>query len=112
MTQSIGLIRMIVCVWMFLAVPVSANLLEVKKAVENAQCKKLAVDYANDPRASTIQSIAQLQICLAQTLKVTAAAVKPKDFNIQPPSSSTKKFDTTLPTPPTLPTLPQAIEIP
>ena len=44
------------------------NLFEVKEAVEDALCRKLATDYANDPKAFTVQSIAQLQISLAQTV--------------------------------------------
>ena len=31
-----------------------ANLLEVKKAVEEALCRKLATAYANDPDSSTV----------------------------------------------------------
>lgn len=89
----------------------SANLLEVTKAVEEAQCKKLAADYANDPNSFTVQSIAQLQICLAQTLKATASRAIPRNFDIQAPHPSTSNVDTTLPTPPTPPTPPSSIKI-
>ena len=88
-----------------------ANLLEVKKAVEGAHCRKLATDYANSPNSFTVQSIAQLQICLAQTLKDTAASAIPRNFDIQPPRPSTSSVDTTIPTPPTPPTPPQSIKI-
>ena len=88
-----------------------ANLLEVKKAVEGAHCRKLATDYANGPNSFTVQSIAQLQICLAQTLKDTAASAIPRNFEIQPPRPSTSSVDTTIPTPPTPPTPPQSIKI-
>ncbi|MDX2347737.1 MAG: hypothetical protein QNK38_02680 [Nitrospirota bacterium] len=88
-----------------------ANLLEVKKAVEGAHCRKLATDYANGPNSFTVQSIAQLQICLAQTLKDTAASAIPRNFDIQPPRPSTSSVDTTIPTPPTPPTPPQSIKI-
>ncbi|MGV7227569.1 MAG: hypothetical protein ACQ9IQ_02815 [Nitrospirales bacterium] len=88
-----------------------ANLLEVKKAVEGAHCRKLATDYANGPNSFTVQSIAQLQICLAQTLKDTAASAIPRNFDIQPPRPSTSSVDTTIPTPPTPPTPPQNIKI-
>ncbi len=88
-----------------------ANLLEVKEAVEEALCRKLATDYANGPSSFTVQSIAQLQICLAQTLKNTASPAIPRNFDIQPPRPSTSSVDTTLPTPPTPPTPPQSIKI-
>ncbi len=89
-----------------------ANLLEVKEAVEKAQCRKLATDYANDPSSSTVQAIAQLQICLAQTLKDTASpAIPRKNFDIQSSRPSTSSVDTTLPTPPTPPTPPSSIKI-
>ncbi|MEX0829082.1 MAG: hypothetical protein WD032_02460 [Nitrospirales bacterium] len=89
----------------------SANLLEVKKSVEEAICKKLATDYANDSKSFTVQSIAQLQICLAQSLKDTATTTIPRNFEIQSPRQSTNNVDTTLPTPPTPPTPPSAIKI-
>jgi len=88
-----------------------ANLLEVKKAVEEALCRKLATDYANDPSSFTVQSIAQLQICLAQTLKDTASPAIPRNFDIQTPRPSKSIVDTTLPTPPTPPTPPSSIKI-
>ena len=88
-----------------------ANLLEIKEAVEGALCRKLATDYANGPRSLTVQSIAQLQICLAQTLKDTALPAIPRNFDIQSPRPSTSIVDTTLPTPPTPPTPPQSIKI-
>ena len=88
-----------------------ANLLEVKEAVESALCRKLATDYANGPSSLTVQSIAQLQICLAQTLKDTASPAIPRNFDIQSPRPSTSIVDTTLPTPPTPPTPPQSIKI-
>ncbi len=88
-----------------------ANLFEVKEAVEEALCRKLATDYANAPSSFTVQSIAQLQICLAQTLKATASPAIPRNFDIQSPRPSTSNVDTTLPTPPTPPTPPQSIKI-
>ena len=88
-----------------------ANLLEVKKAVEGALCQKLATDYARGPSSLTVQSIAQLQICLAQTLKDTASPSIPRNFNIQSPHPSTSSVDTKLPTPPTPPTPPKSIKI-
>jgi hypothetical protein len=88
-----------------------ANLLEVKKSVEEAMCKKLATDYANDPRSFAVQSIAQLQICLAQTLKDSASTAIPRNFDIQSPRPSTNNVGTTLPTPPTPPTPPSSINI-
>ena len=96
---------------MVFSVEIFANILEVKKAVEEAHCKKLATAYAKDPQSSTVQSIAQLQICLAQTLKATASPVKPRNLTIQPPSSSTNTVDTTLPKQPTPPTPPSTIKI-
>jgi len=88
-----------------------ANLLEVKDAVEKAHCRKLATNYANDPSSFTVVSIAQLQICLAQTLKATTSPAIPRNFDIQSPSPSTNNVDTALPTPPTPPTPPQSIKI-
>ena len=88
-----------------------ANLLEVKEAIEGALCQKLATDYANDPNSLTVQSIAQLQICLAQTLKDTASPAISRNFDIQSPRPSTSNVDTTLPTPPTPPTPPKSIKI-
>jgi len=88
-----------------------ANLFEVKEALEGALCRKLAMDYANNPGALTVQSIAQLQICLAQTLKNTASPAIARNFHIQTPRPSTSSVDTTIPTPPTPPTPPQAITI-
>jgi hypothetical protein len=88
-----------------------ANLLEVKEAVEDARCRKLATDYANGPSSFTVQSIAQLQICLAQTLKDTASSAIPRNFEIESPRPSTSSVDTTIPTPPTPPTPPQSIKI-
>jgi len=88
-----------------------ANLLEVKKAVEGAHCRKLATDYANGSSSFTVQSIAQLQICLAQTLKDTASPAVPRNFDIQSPRPSTSSVDTTHPTPPTPPTPPKSIKI-
>jgi len=88
-----------------------ANLLEIKEAVEEAHCQKLATDYANHPRTFPVQSIAQLQICLAQTLKDAALHAIPRNFDIQSPRPSTNNVDTTLPTPPTPPTSPQSIKI-
>ncbi len=88
-----------------------ANLLEVAKAVEGAQCKKLATDYANDPGASTVQAIAQLQICLAQTLKATTSRAIPRNFDIQSPRPSKNNVDSMLPRLPTPPTPPSSIKI-
>ncbi len=88
-----------------------ANLFEVKEALEGALCQKLATDYANDPNSFTVPSIAQLQICLAQTLKNTTSPAIPKNFDIQSPRPSTSSVDTTLPTPPTPPTPPKSIKI-
>ena len=89
----------------------SANLLEVKEAVEEAHCKKLATDYAKDPSSFAVQSIAQLQICLAQALKASASPAKLRNIDILPPSPSTSRVDSTLPTPPTPPTPPSSIKI-
>jgi len=88
-----------------------ANLLEVKKAVEEAHCRKLATDYANAPSSFSVQSIAQLQICLAQTLKDTASPAVPRNFDIQSPRPSTSNIDATHPTQPTPPTPPKSIKI-
>ena len=88
-----------------------ANLLEVKEALEGALCRKLATNYANNPKSLTVQSIAQLQICLAQTLQNTRSPVIPGNVEIQPPRTSTSHVDTTLPRPPTPPTPPQSINI-
>jgi hypothetical protein len=87
------------------------NLFEVKEAVEEALCRKLAMDYANGPSTFPVHAIAQLQICLAQSLKNTASPGMPGNFNIQSPSPSTNNVDTTLPTPPTPPTPPQSIRM-
>jgi hypothetical protein len=89
-----------------------ANLSEVKEAVEETLCRKLATDYANDPSSFPVPSIAQLQICLAQTLKDTALPAIPRNFDIQSPRPSTSIVDTTLPTPPTPPTPPKPLKIP
>ncbi len=89
----------------------AANLLEVKKSVEEALCKKLATDYANDPRSFAVQSIAQLQICLAQALKNSASTAIPRNFDIQAPSPSTNNVDSMLPKLPTPPTPPSSINI-
>jgi hypothetical protein len=88
-----------------------ADLFEVKEAVEGALCRKLATDYANDPSSLTVQTIAQLQICLAQTLKETASPAISRTFDIQSPRPSTSIVDTTLPTPPTPPTPPNPLKI-
>jgi hypothetical protein len=87
------------------------NIFEVKEAVEKAFCQKLAADYANDPNSLTVQSIAKLQICLAQTLQNTATPAIPRNFDIQSPRSSTSIGDTSLPTPPTPPTPPKSLKI-
>jgi hypothetical protein len=89
----------------------SANLLEVTKAVEEAQCKKIAADYAKDPGSLSVPAIAQLQICLAQTLKTMAPPAIPRNFDIQAPRPLTNSRDTSLPTLPTPPTPPQSITI-
>ncbi len=94
--------------------PALADLFEVKEAVEGALCRKLAMDYANDSSSLTVQAIAELQICLAQTLKNTAsppALPLPRNFDIQPSGPSTGISDTTLPTPPTPPTPPKSLKI-
>jgi len=89
-----------------------ANLFEVNEAVEGALCRKLAMDYANDPSSLTVQTIAQLQICLAQTLKGTALpAAIPRNFDMQSPRPSTSIVDTTLPTPPIPPIPPKPLKI-
>ena len=88
-----------------------ANLLEIKEAVEEAHCRKLATDYANGPSSFTVQSIAQLQICLAQSLKATASPAISRNFDIQHPRPSTNNVDTTLPRQPTPPTPPQSINL-
>ena len=95
----------------FTGMAMANNLLDTKKALEEAHCRKLATDYANEPSSFTVQSIAQLQICLAQTLKATASPSIPRNFDIQPPRPSTGSVDTTIPTPPTPPTPPQSIKI-
>lgn len=92
--------------------PALADLFEVKEAVEGAICRKLARDYANDPTSLTVQSIAQLQICLAQTLKDTASPAISGNFDIQSPRPSTSSVDTTLPTLPTPPTPPKSLKMP
>ncbi|MDH3504865.1 MAG: hypothetical protein OEZ41_08970 [Nitrospirota bacterium] len=89
-----------------------ADLFEVKEAVEGAICRKLATDYANGPSSLTVQSIAQLHTCLAQTLKDTASPAILRNFDIQSPRPSTSIVDTTLPTPPTPPTPPKPLKIP
>ena len=91
--------------------PALANLLEVAKAVEQAQCKKLATAYANNPSATTVQAIAQLQICLAQTLKNSSSSTIPRNYDIQPPSSSSNNVDSMLPKLPTPPTPPSSIKM-
>lgn len=91
--------------------PALADLFEVKEAVEGAICRKLATDYADDPTTLTIQAIAQLQICLAQTLKSTDSRALTKKFDIGPPRPSTGMVETILPTPPTPPTPPKSLKI-
>lgn len=91
-----------------------ADVFEAKEAVEGGICRKLATDYANDPTTLTIQAIAQLQICLAQTLKnadSSPALPLPGNFDIQPSRSSTSIGETTYPTPPTPPTPPKSLKI-
>ena len=100
----------LVCI-VFTGLAMANNLLEVKEALEEAHCLKLATDYANEPSSFTVQSIAQLQICLAQTLKATASPSIPRNFDIQPPRPFKGSVDTTIPTPPTPPTPPQSIKI-
>lgn len=87
------------------------DLFEVKEAVEEAICKKTATDYANDPSSLSLQAIAQLQICLAQTLRKTASPVNLKNFDRESLPPSTGIVDTTLPTPPTPPTPPKSLKI-
>ena len=87
------------------------DLFEVKEVVEEAMCKKIATDYANDPNSLSVQAIAHLQICLAQTLKKTAAPATHRNFDIQSPRPSTNLGDTILPIPPTPPTPPKALKI-
>ncbi|WNM57430.1 hypothetical protein [Candidatus Nitrospira allomarina] len=89
----------------------SGNLFEGKESVEEAICKKMAMDYANDPNSLTVQAIAQLQICLAQTLKKTDSPVISKKFERESPSPSRGIVDSTLPTPPTPPTPPKSLKI-
>ncbi len=88
-----------------------ADLFEIKEAVEGAVCRKLATDYANDPTTLTIQAIAQLQICLAQTLKNTASPGISRNFDIESSRPSTGMVETILPTPPTPPTPPKSLKI-
>ncbi|GJL70225.1 MAG: hypothetical protein NPIRA06_28600 [Nitrospirales bacterium] len=88
-----------------------ADVFEVKEAVEGGICRKLATDYANDPTSLTIQAIAQLQICLAQTLKNTASPAILKNFDLESPRPSTGMADTILPTPPTPPTPPKSLKV-
>ena len=88
-----------------------ANLLEVKKAIEGTLCKKLATDYAKDSSTFNVQSIAQLQICLAETLKAKTSPAAPRNFDIQPPQPSTNRVDSMLPKLPTPPTPPSAIKM-
>ncbi len=88
-----------------------ANLLEVKKSVEEALCKKLATNYASNPSTFGVQSIAQLQICLAQALKNSASTAIPRNFDIQAPRPSMNNVDSMLPRLPTPPTPPQSIRI-
>ncbi len=88
-----------------------ANLLEVKKSVEEALCKKLATNYASAPSTFGVQSIAQLQICLAQALKNSASTAIPRNFDIQAPRPSTNNVDSMLPRLPTPPTPPSSIKI-
>ncbi len=87
------------------------DLFEVKETVEETICKKLAMDYANDSRSMSVQAIAHLQICLAQTLRETASPVKSKNFDRESLGSSTGIIDTILPTPPTVPTPPRSLKI-
>ncbi len=91
--------------------PAVANLLEVKKALEGTLCKKLASDYAKDATTFNVQSIAKLQICLAESLKAKSSPVAPRNFDIQSPQPSTNRVDSMLPTLPTPPTPPSAIKI-
>lgn len=92
-----------------------SELFEGKGDVEGAICRKLAMDYANDSSSLTVQAIAELQICLAQTLKKTAsppALPLSRNFDMQPSRSSTSMGNTMLPTPPTPPTPPKSLKIP
>ena len=91
---------------------VLAERVEVQEALEGALCRKLATDYANKPSSLTVQAIAQLQICLAQTLGDTASAAISKTFDRHSPRPSTGIVDATLPTPPTPPTPPKPLKIP
>lgn len=88
-----------------------SDLSEGKGAVEGAICRKLATDYANDPITLTIQAIAQLQICLAQTLKNAVSPAITKTFDIESPRPSTGMVDIILPTSPTPPTPPKSLKI-
>ncbi len=87
------------------------DLFKFKEAVEEAMCRKIATDYANDPNSLSVQAIAQLQICLAQTLRKTASPVISKKFQGESLSPSTGIVDTTLPTPPTPPIPPKSLKI-
>ena len=87
------------------------DLFKVKEAVEEAMCRKIATDYVNDPNSLSVQAIAQLQICLAQTLRKTDSPVISKKFERESLSPSTGIVDTTLPTPPTPPTPPKSLKI-
>lgn len=87
------------------------DLFKVKEAVEEAMCRKIATDYVNDPNSLSVQAIAQLQICLAQTLRKTPSPAIPKDFNISSPRPLTNIGDTILPKPPTPPTSPKSLKI-
>ena len=98
-------------VFLLFSGPAVANLLEVKKAIEGTLCKKLATDYAKESSILTVQSIAQLQICLAETLKSKTSSAAPRNFDIQSPQPSTNHVDSMLPTLPTPPTPPSAIKI-
>ncbi len=91
--------------------PALSNLLEVKKAVEGSLCKKLATDYANNATTFNVQSIAKLQICLAETLKGKSSPVAPRNFDIQSPQPLRSRVDSMLPRLPTPPTPPSAIKI-
>ncbi len=97
--------------FLLLSGPALANLLEVKKALEGTLCKKLATDYAKDATAFNVQAIAQLQICLAESLKAKASPGVARNFDIQSPQPSTNRVDSMLPTLPTPPTPPSAIKI-
>ncbi len=97
--------------FLLLSGPALANLLEVKKALEGTLCKKLATDYAKNASTFNVQSIAQLQICLAESLKAKASPVAPRNFDIQSPQPATNRVDSMLPKLPTPPTPPSAIKI-